>query len=373
MKKNKEAAKAARAPSSLGMSQVPEILGYLHKFRQEAPGVQHLTPALYGETGTGKTTSVRRYAESRGLPTRTLLMHSMLPEQVLGLPRVDADGRTFWTIPEWLSEEPMVLLLDEMDKVPRDVCAATLTLLADRRIREHELHRDADIIVAMQPVEPDIWLADQTGKAMEARLVFLPMSPEWSAISRQHGVDLSFIANREVSTPAGAAPPSPRKIIWTVAWIRWARAHKVPADIVELIAAGAVGPDLAGKLLDAMRDVASLSESDFVAAVNADPIEVINALAPAELVRLYPIIAQRCTPTAFRRALERLFCECGPDEVRSALEAGYNRLLQQAKAEGSATLCGEASAEDVRAAIEAAARVVYEEYSRRGKQKEAKG
>jgi len=138
---------------------------------------------LIGETGVGKTARVRNFAEQHGRHLEVLLLQSMLPEDILGIPRVvrrDNELVTVWSKPEWLQrieQRPSVLLLDEVDKPRDEVRAAVLTMLQDYRVGAWRIPEDTIIILASQPIESSAVRVNPTLSALLERCWIAPVIP----------------------------------------------------------------------------------------------------------------------------------------------------------------------------------------------------
>lgn len=176
-------------------------------------------PALIGYTGAGKTTTVKKVADEMNLKVKVLLLGTMLPEDILGLPKATTK-ETHWTVPDWALDciaEPHLIFMDELDKANPSCLSAVLTLMTDLRIRNIKLHPQTKIIAAMQPVD-ETFLTDQTGEAICARVVFFPIPYENSCayLAGKHNVDDTAINELFKGAPEISIPrldrPSPRQI-----------------------------------------------------------------------------------------------------------------------------------------------------------------
>lgn len=190
------------------------ILEFFYSTRNSYPNI---IPCLVGPTGSGKTTVVREFFAKKGLADRRLLLSSMLPEEVCGLPRIVPDDRggyrTEWTLPEWFtSDEPIGVFIDELDKASEMVVATILTFISERRIRDRYLHPDSFIVAAMQPVDYNLWVGDETRVALSARMCFLPVVESWKYVAEKYGVEIPF--EPVPVTPPVLPTPSPRQVDW---------------------------------------------------------------------------------------------------------------------------------------------------------------
>lgn len=178
-------------------------------------GYPNIIPCLIGPTGTGKSTIVRSLFAELGLKDVRLLLSTMLPEEVTGLPRVVSVGdvlRTEWTVPDWFSEEPIGIFIDELDKANELTIATILTLIAERRLRDKMLHPQTMIVAAMQPVNTALWESSETYKALAARCCFIPVTGYWDYINEKYSIKIS-LSEEQISAPILPAP-SPRQVDW---------------------------------------------------------------------------------------------------------------------------------------------------------------
>jgi len=283
-------------------------------------GPQNLRPCFVGPTGCGKTARVRDIAAALDRPVITLLLQTMLPEDLLGLPRV-VRRETFWALPDWVraaAERPHVLFLDELDKPRPEVVAAVLTLIWDLEVRGVRLHPDTIVVGAMQPVDRELWLSDETLRALAARLIFIPIS---AVEGYRRLADLSrlpWVAELADGEEAPAAPvlekPSVRQLDCALGLIRRG------AD-PELVIRGICGPRAADWILS------KLQTSD----LRVDDLGLTADVAAAKL----PDLAVNGPARLWAEALATLFIEGDPDLVSRALQRQYEAVAQAGQ------LCGE--------------------------------
>jgi len=299
-------------------------------------GPHALRPCLVGPTGAGKTARVHQVAEALNLPVHTMLLAHMMPEEISGIPHVTAK-RTAWPAPEWatrLAKEPHVLFLDEFDKARRDVMGAVLTLLWELKVGNVALHPDTVLILAMQPVPPAQFLADETGRAIAARCVFLPVAYDWNYVQQQIGMDLSFL-------PAGPSPklpvleePSPRQVTLLYRLLTHLP-EEVPQDTRQAIAGGVLPKPLVEPFLEALDSHQTLDSKAICQALGEGTIDP-DDIELEEVIALTAVIPEHLSgPKAaetFARFTERLWetrnadlCSRFLSGLFDALEEQYNR------------------------------------------------
>jgi MoxR-like ATPase len=321
-------------------------------------GPERLRVCLYGPTGSGKTARVRAAAKELGLPVHVLLLQSMLPEDVLGLPKAVA-GVTKWTLPAWaqqLRDRPGLLFLDELDKPRPDVVAAVLTLIWELRLRDVQLHPETVIVTAMQPVLPSVWRHDETLKALAARLVFLPVGYRegYQHVAKELAAPWALeLAHKLDGEQAPELPVpetlSPRQLAQAITMSR----AGFPADV---LARGVVTEPLATWLASRLAEttVTELPADSAVALAQQLPLEQLFDRALDWAVN--------GPSDAWAEALVRLWVEGDEDLAKRFMVEQYKRCSE------SLTLCGDEPEEVVSEAFKRACRRVAEAYKARGQQ-----
>jgi hypothetical protein len=143
-------------------------------------------PTLWvGPPGVGKTatvTSTYDYVE-------IVLLSAMTEEDIMGIP-YQIDGKEHRTQPPLFQRlqnasresKTTALFLDEIDKARREVADTLLTLVASRRIGEHVLPDNCDIVAAANP--PEWGGGDGVSQAMQSRFSvrhFTPNVEGWAS------------------------------------------------------------------------------------------------------------------------------------------------------------------------------------------------
>jgi MoxR-like ATPase len=125
---------------------------------------------VWGAPGIGKSSLVRAFADSLGLPCVTLVGTQLAPEDLIGVPEL-RDGRSRFAPPEMIARsEPYCLFLDELNSSSPDVQKAFYSLILDRRIGSYELPVGSIVIGAGNRAS-DNALARPMASALVNRLV----------------------------------------------------------------------------------------------------------------------------------------------------------------------------------------------------------
>lgn len=95
---------------------------------------------LWGPPGVGKSQTVAQVAAKLGLELRDLRASQLDPVDLRGLPHLNGDGRTHWSVPDFLPNDGRgVLFLDELPDADRAVQNACKQLILDRRLGDYRL------------------------------------------------------------------------------------------------------------------------------------------------------------------------------------------------------------------------------------------
>lgn len=272
-----------------------KILEFSIKSRQQ--NKEMLWPCLVGETGTGKTYTVNKVAEyGKFERVATILLGTMLPEEVLGIPRV-IDGQTIWGLPYWFPKdnEKVLIFFDELDKASRDTVAAVLTLLSSCTVHGKELPDGCAFMCAMQPVDYNLWMNNENFKALSSRLLFFARKPNWNYVASTlpGSPDFEWLypitehGHREIRLPISEVP-SPRQISWCYRFFAEYGLSLGNKNVVN-IASTTLNHDIAMKLYDTFKDGMSniYSPKIFIEMIEEDK-EVLNQMTTSELTKIWP-------------------------------------------------------------------------------------
>ncbi|MFN3782124.1 MAG: AAA family ATPase, partial [Candidatus Kapaibacteriota bacterium] len=272
----------------------------------EKQGIQTMVPCLVGWTGEGKTTIWREIAEELGLPLKRILLHSMLVEEVLGLPRV-VDERTVWSIPDWVGEEPCLYLFDEVDKVQKEELGGVLTLFADKVIRNIRLPEGSIIGAAMQPIPPVQWEETETGRALIARLNFIPMNGEGKEfLKKKYSLSLDWYPEaKEIQIPR-LPRPAPRQIQYAIEVMK-------RSEHAEELLRGVLAPEVYQALKEDYTGSWRVDAQVLCEHLNQHP-EDIEKLTIPELQQFVGELWMGCRPNVLALAEARILIESSPED-----------------------------------------------------------
>jgi MoxR-like ATPase len=163
-------------------AQVPELL----------LGLATVRPVfLWGAPGIGKSSLVRQFADSLGLPCVSLIGTQLAPEDLIGVPQITPAGRARFCPPESIArDEPYCLFLDELNAATPDVQKAFYSLILDRRIGSYELPAGS-IVIGAGNRATDNALARPMASALVNRLVHVHLrasTSDWLAWAADHAI-----------------------------------------------------------------------------------------------------------------------------------------------------------------------------------------
>jgi AAA domain (dynein-related subfamily) len=156
---------------------------------------------VWGAPGIGKSSLVRAFAGSLGLPCVTLVGTQLAPEDLIGVPEL-RDGRSRFAPPEMIArDEPYCLFLDELNASTPEVQKAFYSLILDRRIGAYELPAGSIVIGAGNRTN-DNALAKPMASALINRLMHIHLRASaadwisWAQASGIHGWVLDYLTQR---------------------------------------------------------------------------------------------------------------------------------------------------------------------------------
>lgn len=305
-----------------------------------------LWPTLVGSTGVGKSRAVRVLAREMGKEMVTLILSHTLPEDIGGVLRV-VDESAKWILPDWAHKE-CVLFMDEIDKAPRDVIAAVLSMITARELRGNKLNEGIIFVAAMQPPEWDP-NTDETMSALVARM-FLIGVPEHNGYSwvGQYGLEIPRWCQHTVDLPY-LNRVSPRQARWII------EAAEIYGTELDWALEGIVSP----RNREAVKRWVEHSPISITAWMRAfvEAPEMVKALTIPEIVRLAAALVEFGDERAlkpFCQCVEQIAADAGEDEVRAFTGGITLALDRKSGGQNEVTVFGSLSEEEVADAISAA-------------------
>lgn len=163
-------------------------------------------PLLVSAHGVGKTESCKQYAKNNNLHLEVLMLSLFDTSDLIGIPFREQRGDsvvTRWAQPIWLQRiieahergQRSVLLLDEINRAQPDVIGASLQLVLDKRLNEHQLPLDTFIVTAINP-DNGAYNVNSLDPAMLDRMVVCDIeadAPSWVSWASKSGVNQKVI------------------------------------------------------------------------------------------------------------------------------------------------------------------------------------
>lgn len=144
-----------------------------------------LVPFVKSSPGLGKSSIMQQIAKEFKLELIDLRLSQCAPEDLMGLPMREADGKAsfapFRMFPLEGDEIPdgmngWLLNLDEFNSASKSVQAAAYKVVLDRMVGQEKLHENVFTVCAGN-LETDKAIVTQMSTAMQSRLVHLEMIP----------------------------------------------------------------------------------------------------------------------------------------------------------------------------------------------------
>jgi MoxR-like ATPase len=156
---------------------------------------------VWGAPGIGKSSLVRAFADSLGLPCVTLVGTQLAAEDLIGVPEL-RDGRSRFAPPEMIARaDPYCLFLDELNASSPEVQKAFYSLILDRRIGAYELPAGS-IVIGAGNRTTDNALAKPMASALINRLLHVHLRASavdwlaWAGSAGIHAWVLDYLTQR---------------------------------------------------------------------------------------------------------------------------------------------------------------------------------
>jgi MoxR-like ATPase len=145
---------------------------------------------IWGAPGIGKSALVQQFAESVGLACVSLLGSQLAPEDLIGVPQIEAGVSRFCPPAMIARREPYCLFLDELNACSQEVQKAFYSLIHERRIGEYHLPAGSIVIGAGNRAQ-DSAIVKPMSSALINRMVHVQLrvsASEWLAWAQGEGL-----------------------------------------------------------------------------------------------------------------------------------------------------------------------------------------
>jgi hypothetical protein len=318
----------------------------------EAGAVPVAWPFLIGGTGQGKSARAYQLAKSLDRAYYKINLLSMENTEAMGVPRFFSDPETDALImrralPVWAASalhRPTLLLVDEADKARPDNWSVCLDFLADLTIDDVSLRKNLVVVLAGQPIDREILLSTEEGRALTARLVWLPIDVAETReyVARRHGrPSIDWLPIRQPNIPY-LPEPCERQLDWLAGFFDWLRQRRDIDDetrerVLDAVLAGMVHPDYRQKAREWVMHEAQ--------PVQVDPQTLVDVLAqdPERVWRLpladvYTLLVHgwRCTGwtvPVLRYVVTRLTSELSTEALSACIREWADSIIAAAGGE----------------------------------------
>lgn len=173
---------------------------------------------LHGRHGIGKSEILAEAAERLGIDLIVRDLSLMEPPDLVGLPRIGADGRTHYAAPAFLPTEGRGLLVfEELNRSPKYMQAPCLQLLTARRLNDYVLPKGWLPCAAVNDAL-DGYQVDELDEALLSRFLqvwVVPEVTEWLAWARDKGEIHRKVLKFVESSPGIFDEPASNPRAWT--------------------------------------------------------------------------------------------------------------------------------------------------------------
>jgi hypothetical protein len=245
---------------------------------------------IRGPHGIGKSQLVGQIASesqlkdgTKGLPLVDRRLAQMTEGDIIGLPEL-CDGVTRFCPVDWIlraCREPVVLLLDELNRATVEVQQCAFQLVLDRELNGHRLHPETRIFCAVN-ASPEYQINEMDPALLDRfwTVDLEPTTEDWIEWATEAGVDdvlIDFIRHypahlRHVgSIEPGKIYPSPRSYekldtaLASIGWIPTSLAGNSPPEGFYALSTGYLGVEASIAFRDFVQDYeAQISAEDIL-------------------------------------------------------------------------------------------------------------
>jgi len=103
---------------------------------------------IWGPPGIGKSSVIRTFADELGMECVTLIGQQLLPEDLMGVPKIEGNVSVFCPPSNIVRDKPFVLFLDELNAASSEIQKAFMSLILDKRVGNYVLPKGTIVIAA---------------------------------------------------------------------------------------------------------------------------------------------------------------------------------------------------------------------------------
>ena len=187
-------------------------------FAKVVPNISgHVSILVRGPHGVGKSQLVHQIGAECSQPVIDRRLSQMSEGDMVGLPEL-VDGVTRFCPPDWYvraCNEPVILLLDELNRATPEVMQAAFQIVLDRELNGHQLHPDTRIFACVNAASD--YQVNEMDPALLDRFWTVDLMPtvadwlEWAAEANIDKVIVDFI-NQNHSHLRHDGPVEPGKV-----------------------------------------------------------------------------------------------------------------------------------------------------------------
>lgn len=161
----------------------------------------HFPVFLWGPPGIGKSTIITDFAKSLDMECVVLVGQQILPEDLIGVPKIEGNVSKFCPPSQIVREKPFVLFLDEFNGASHEIQKAFLTLILNKQIGDYKLPKGS-IIIAAGNRQQDSALVKNLPSPLINRMVHVELVPDskdwikWAYSQGIHESVIKYIENR---------------------------------------------------------------------------------------------------------------------------------------------------------------------------------
>jgi len=156
---------------------------------------------IWGGPGIGKSSLIKEIAAEEKMKLFDVRLSLLEPSDLRGLPWPDKDsGIVRWLIPDFWppkdSNHNILLFLDELNQAPKQVQAASLQLLLDRRLGNYTLPEKTSVVAAGNR-EEDLALVNIMSSALCNRMVHVELETDidnWIRWAKRENISHEIIS-----------------------------------------------------------------------------------------------------------------------------------------------------------------------------------